>query len=154
MYNGDANYPASPISNCEPLTVSRFNSSVTTDIKRDNVNGASVLNTAVNTSGGAVTVYDVAFVTGHIPGPNPTGTVTFAVYTNGACQGTPSTIDINVQGGSPNSGLSSAVAPAVILNTPAGSFLSYAAKYNGDTNYDPSSVSHCEPLCAFPFVSQ
>ena len=154
VYNGDANYPASPISNCEPLTVSRFNSSVTTDIKRDNVNGASVLNTAVNTSGGAVTVYDVAFVTGHIPGPNPTGTVTFAVYTNGACQGTPSTIDINVQGGSPNSGLSSAVAPAVILNAPAGSFLSYAAKYNGDTNYDPSSVSHCEPLCAFPFVSQ
>jgi len=42
----------------------------------------------------------------------------------------------------------------VILNAPAGSFLSYAAKYNGDSNYDPSSVSHCEPLCAFPFVSQ
>ena len=154
VYNGDANYPPSQASACEPLTVSRFNSSVTTDIKRDNVNGASVLNTAVNTSGGPVTVFDVALITGHVPGPNPTGTVTFAVYNNGACQGTPSTVNITVQGGSPNSGISSAVAPAVILNAPAGSFLSYAAKYNGDSNYDPSSVSHCEPLCAFPFVSQ
>jgi hypothetical protein len=101
-----------------------------------------------------VTVFDVAMITGHVPGPNPTGTVTFSVFSNGACQGTPSTIDVAVQGGSPNSGISSAVAPGVTLNAPAGSFLSYVAKYNGDSNYDPSSVSHCEPLCAFPFISQ
>lgn len=30
--------------------------------------------------------------------------------------------------------------------------LSYRATYNGDSNYDPSAVSKCEPVCALNFT--
>jgi len=52
----------------------------------------------------------------------------------------------------PTDGLATAVSSTQTLNSPAGSFLSFQVIYNGDSNYDPSAASICEPLCAFPFV--
>jgi hypothetical protein len=31
--------------------------------------------------------------------------------------------------------------------------LSYRATYNGDSNYDPSAASKCEPVCALNFTT-
>jgi hypothetical protein len=154
VYSGDLLYPAPVTSACEPLEVTILPSIVTTDIKEGNINGRSLLNTAVDISAGPVTAVDVATSTGNtMGGPDPTGTVTFRRFTSGNCSGsfTDETVTI-VADTDPTDGIATAVSGGHLLNTPAGSFLSYMVVYNGDGNYGPSAASKCEPLCAFPFV--
>ncbi len=125
-----------------------------TDIRKDNINGSSVLNTAVDASGAGTIVVDVAAITGNTSGgPDPTGTVTFRRFTAANCTGSfaDETVTI-VADSNPSDGLATAVSGTQTLNSPAGSFLSFQVIYNGDSNYDPSAASICEPLCAFPFV--
>jgi hypothetical protein len=156
VYAGDSNYPGPVAAACESLTVNRFNSSITTDIRLDTVNGASVLNTALNIST-AKTVVDVARIQGNLGGagdPDPTGTVTFRWYTTGNCSGAFTDEVVNIAAdASPNhlDGLKTAVSPAHVLNPSSGVFLSFAVIYSGDGNYNPSVALSCEALCAFPF---
>jgi hypothetical protein len=154
VYGGDSNYPNGATSACEPLTVSRFNSAVTTDLKLNNPAGPSVLNSAVDVSAGAQIVYDVAIITGNPTGPDPTGTVTFRRFTSGTCSG--SFVDepnvTIVADNNPNDGVATAISAAHTLSTGTGTFLAFQVIYNGNTVYNPSAASKCEPLCAFPFV--
>src|SRR3954470_248100 len=72
--------------------------------------------------------------------PAPTGSVTFTLYDNGACNGTVLATDANkaLNG--------RGLATSATLTTPAtaGSF-SYRAHYNGDGNY-PAKDAACEPF--------
>jgi hypothetical protein len=152
-YGGDTNYVNGAIATCEPLTISRFNSAVTTDLKLNNPAGASVLNTAVNVSSGAQDVFDVATITGNPTGPDPTGTVTFRRFASGTCSGTFSDETVNITGDTnPNDGIATVNSGPHQLPASSGTFLSFLVVYNGNTIYNPSAVSKCEPLCAFPFV--
>ena len=152
-YGGDANYVNGAIAACEPLTISRLNSAVSTDLKINNPAGASVLNSAVNVSSGAKDVYDVATINGNASGPDPTGSVTVRRFTSGTCGGpfTDETINI-VADANPNDGVATAISGPHSLPASASTFLSFLVIYNGDSVYNASLVSKCEPLCAFPFV--
>jgi Bacterial Ig-like domain (group 3) len=142
-YSGDANYPAAGPSGCEPITVSRFNSAINTAILRTS-DGADVTNQVINLMNAAsVAVQDQATVTGS--GPTPTGTVTFMRFNNGNCSGTPASVE-NVLLDGTGKALSSVLA----LGPNA---LSYTVIYNGDSNYNASVVSKCEPVCAINFTT-
>jgi hypothetical protein len=155
VYEGDGNYSGVTAA-CESLTVNRFNSAVNTDIRLNTVNGASVLNTALNIST-AKTVVDVATITGNLGAagsPDPTGTVTFRWFTTGNCSGAYTDQVVNIAADDPPNnldGLKTAVSPAHILNPSSGTFLSFAVIYSGDSNYNASVALVCEALCAFPF---
>src|SRR5262249_51843303 len=71
--------------------------------------------------------------------PDPTGTVTFTLFSGKECSGTELAND-------PNEPLASGVATSTTFTTPssAGSF-SYLAHYNGDENY-PAKDAECEPF--------
>jgi hypothetical protein len=147
-YNGDSNYPAALTSLCEPLTVSQFQSSISTHILKDN---SDVTDSLIDLAGAAtVAVRDQAVVT-KFPagggGPTPTGTVTFQLFDNGNCAGTPaSTQTVTLTGGT-CSGNPCGTALSSSFNLDANT-LSYRATYSGDGNFLPSSVSRCEPVCA------
>ena len=104
-----------------------------------NADHGTVTTVAVNT-----TVHDQATVTktAETPAdaPNPTGTVTFRWFTNGACSGTPaatSTIAL------PGSGIADNIG---FTQTPAAAGArAFNATYNGDGNY-PARTGACEPL--------
>jgi len=149
VYNGDTNYPDGATSACEPLTVNRTNSAVNTDVRKDNVNGSSVLNTKIDNG---TTVVDVATITGNAPGtPDPTGTVTFQRFANANCSGTAaSSEDITLSAdANPTDGSATAVSTAYTTSAAAGEFVSYKVIYSGDAVYSPSSASVCEPICSF-----
>jgi hypothetical protein len=144
MYNGDSNYAASPTGECEPFSVGTVPSS-----------SATVLNDAATNapwtgheSTGAV-AYDTSTVSGGITGFTPTGTVTYTLFDNGACTSpaqeenrphaiiSTQTVALNPDGTVPNSANTSPLTP--------GDY-SFDASYSGDSNYDPSGVSDCEPF--------
>ncbi len=133
-YSGDAldGPSASDCSEVETVTVPPGTSTATTvyDAGEDTpwvgteVTGASAFDTATvgtEAGGGA---------------PAPTGTVTYSFFTNGTCDGTPSTTDTVTlaDGAVPNSSATTALA--------AGSY-SFASTYSGDSTYS-SSTSSCE----------
>jgi GDSL-like Lipase/Acylhydrolase family len=131
VYSGDINFDASPVSACEPFTVSSATASIT-----------SVVDDATSNapwSGSEVTgasAYDTATVAGNV-GVAPTGTVTYSFYANGSCSAPPSTtqnVTLN-NGAVPNSGTAGPL--------DAGGY-SFDAVYNGDGNYNASPVSACE----------
>jgi len=125
MYNGDSNYAASPVSACEPFSISKGSTSVVTTLIGV-TEGSAPFGSMVN---------DSAAVTPVPPIFTLTGTVTYSFFTNGACTGTPaSTFTVAVGSNSP------AVGPLS-----AGNY-SFNAVYNGDSNYAASSVSGCEPF--------
>ena len=133
IYNGDSNYNASAVSSCEPFTVQRAPSLASTILFDATTNAAW---SGTETTG--ATAYDTATVLG-VSGFTPTGTVTYAYFTNGTCTA-PSTSTQTVTmaaGDVPNS---STTAPLAV-----GSY-SFDATYNGDSNYGPSPVSTCEPF--------
>ena len=141
-YSGDANYPAE-VSGCEPITVSRFNSAINTAIRRVS-DGADVTNQVINLmNASSVAVRDEATVSGS--GPTPTGTVTIMRFDNGNCSGTASNVETALLDGT-GKALSSVF--QLGPNT-----LSYTVIYNGDSNYGPSAVSKCEPVCAINFTT-
>ena len=97
----------------------------------------------INLMGAAsVAVQDEATVAG--AGPTPTCTVTFRRFDSGNCSGSFTDEAVLLDGA--GKALSSIfdLGP----NT-----LSYTATYNGDSNYRPSAVSKCEPVCALNFTS-
>jgi len=140
-YSGDGLYP-SAVSDIEPLTVSRFDSAVNTRILLAGTT-TEVTNQAINLAGAAsVAVQDEATVAGSVP--TPTGTVTFTRFSNGNCTGTATTEDVTLDA----SGKALSATFALGPNT-----LSYTAIYGGDSNYNGSGVSKCEPVCALNFTT-
>jgi uncharacterized repeat protein (TIGR01451 family) len=81
--------------------------------------------------------YDTSSVGGALSGFTPSGSVTYDLFANGTCSGSPSDTDtetLRADGSVPNSAASGALA--------AGSY-SYRASYSGDSNYQPATGS-CE----------
>jgi hypothetical protein len=124
-YSGDSNY-ASGTSSCAGFVVAA---------------GTPTLGATVDDAGGAVpwsgsetsgaSAYDTATVTG-VGGFTPTGTVTYYLYANGSCSGSPTETDlVTLSGGNvPNSSASAALA--------AGNY-SYTTAYSGDADYSAAS---------------
>ena len=136
-YIGDTNYDSS-VSPCEPFTVGLAASSVTTRVFDAGTNATWTGSEITGSS-----AYDTATVSGLAGGPVPTGTVTYEYFTNITCNGTPAaSVAPTMSGGNvPNSSTEGPLTP--------GSY-SFEATYNGDTNYDPSPASSCEPFSVNP----
>jgi len=148
-YNGDANYPNPVTSLCEPLTVNKFSSAIQTHILNATT-GGEVTDSLIDLSGAAtVAVRDQAIVTKNPAGggPTPTGTVTFQIFASGNCADTPTSTETITLVGGTCSGNPCGTALSSIINLDANT-LSYRATYSGDSNFLPSSVSRCEPVCA------
>jgi len=147
-YNGDSNYRNAVTSTCEPLTVNKFQSSVATHILKVS-DGSEVTDSLIDLSGAAsIDVRDQAIVTKNPAGggPTPTGTVTFQLFHSGNCAGT-STSEIITLSNAICSGNPCAIGLSSVFTLDANT-LSYRATYSGDSNFLPSSVSRCEPVCA------
>ena len=152
-YNGDNNYRTAVTSTCEPLTVNKFQSSVATHILKanpDGTTGAEVTDSLIDLAGAAtVSVRDQAIVTKNPAGggPTPTGTVTFQLFHSGSCAGTAATTETITLSSATCSGNPCAMGLSSVFALDANT-LSYKATYSGDSNFLPSSVSRCEPVCA------
>ena len=85
--------------------------------------------------------YDTAVIT-DTDGPVPTGTATYTFFDNGNCQGTGTTQTVPLSDGVPQDAATTAALGA-------GTY-SFDAVYNGDSNYNPSAVSTCEPFTVLP----
>ena len=134
-YSGDSTYATSSGS-CEPFSVNQAQSATTTVVQID---GTTVTSVGFNS-----TVNDQATVMG-TAGIVPTGTVSFAFYSNGMCSGEP----INVTQGTLDG---SAVATSGFEGPLAAGSYSFQATYAGDSNYTGSTGS-CEPLTVSPVVT-
>jgi hypothetical protein len=152
--SADKTYPAAD-SPCEKLSVKQGKVTVTTDIQL--ADGTSVLNTAINSGGTGTTVHDVATAQGSLKDSggkliDPTGKVTFTLFSTANCTGTSTTETIDLAGGTANDGKATAKSSETTPNLATGDFLTYTAVYLGDDNYEKSTISACEPICAFPFL--
>jgi hypothetical protein len=152
VYNGDANYPGAINAACEPLTINRVNSAVTTDIRENSASGTSVMNKAVPSG---TVVVDVATITGSASLGDPTGQVTFRRFTNGGCSGTfTDEVVTLVADSDPSDGIATATSSQQTMAAPAGSFLSYQVSYGGNGTYNASQSSKCEPICQLVTTTQ
>ncbi len=132
-YSGDANNDPSDASSCEPFTVAKTTPSTATTVFDATTNAAW---TGGHTGASA---YDTSAVTG-VGGFTPTGSVTYSFFDNGSCTSDANTTtqSVTLVGGSvPNSSATGALG--------AGSY-SFHAIYLGDTNYNASAASSCEPF--------
>jgi len=130
-YSGDSNYNPST-GPCEPLTVTKANSSTATDIH-------NAAHTVVTSVSAGTTVHDKATVTG-IAGFVPTGNVTFTFYTaSNQCTGA------SVASGTVALDSSGVAHPSTSQGPLAAGSYSFKATYSGDNNYN-SSTGPCEPL--------
>jgi hypothetical protein len=140
VYNGDANYGASPVSSCEPFSVGPVTPTITTVLFDATTNAPLAAGRPAGT-----TTYDTSTLAGLIIGFAPTGTVTYTFFPNGNCTGSGTTETVTLAGGAvPNSPTS--------LPLPAGNY-SYDAVYSGDANYHQSAPSPCEPFTLVPTTS-
>src|SRR6202034_2544983 len=84
-YSGDINFDASPVSTCEPFTVTGATPSTATVVDDATSNapwdGSEIA---------GASAYDTATVAGNV-GVAPTGTVTYSFFSNGSCSAPPST---------------------------------------------------------------
>lgn len=149
VYSGDSTYPTTT-AQCEPLTVNKVNSAVNTDIKEGNIAGSSVLNKKVNAG---TDIVDVATVTGNAPNGSggvidPTGTLTVERFTTPTCSGSvAATENVSLAADAQADGISTAAsAPYTTLD---GEFVGFKVTYSGDSVYNPSVATVCEPLCSF-----
>jgi hypothetical protein len=143
VYNGDSHYDSS-VGACEPFSVGPVPSSTSTVLK-DAATGQPW--TADETTGAQA--FDTSTVSGGIVGFVPTGSVTYTLYDNGTCTApeqvlskphaiiSTQTVQLNSDGTVPNSANTAPLTP--------GNY-SFDASYSGDTNYDPSGRSECEPF--------
>ena len=144
-YSGDSNYDASGQSTCEPFSVLQATPSISTKVFDASTNTHW---SGTETTG--ATAYDTASIEGTVAGFVPTGTVTYTLFsTSTSCTGPSTTqvVTLNGDGTVPNSSTTSTLG--------AGSY-SYEASYSGDSNYDASGQSTCEPfsvLQATPSIS-
>jgi hypothetical protein len=130
-YSGDANYTARA-ADCEPFTVAEATSSVRSVV--ENVATGSAWASTETTSASA---RDTSTVTG--TAITPSGTVTYALYRNGSCSGTPTSTETKTLATDRSVPASTGTGP---LN--AGSY-SYQATYSGDANYT-ARTADCEPF--------
>jgi hypothetical protein len=132
---------------------------ITTQIR--DASNAEVTHVASNT-----VIHDFAIVSKNGDNPLPTGTVTFKLYngtvTTGACTGANPTSTVTVPLFTGTHAVTGEVCPAdkacaTTLDptggVPAGFTatapgLEFSATYNGDSNYDPVTISACEVLTA------
>jgi hypothetical protein len=151
-WSGDTNYQNGASSGCEAFSVAKQNVVVTTMI----VKGSTTSMTAIqNTAQDIGTeIWDRALVFGSITNVDPTGTVDFKRYPNASCSTTdmPATeSNVSLDLGTANDGMSSAVSSKHTLSE---GFICYSVEYSGDSNYNPTSSTVGEPLCAFDFLTQ
>jgi hypothetical protein len=136
-YSGDASYlPAT--TSCEPFAVAVNIPTVTTKV--ETAGGVNVTNTTVALGTG---VFDTSTLAPELNNTAPTGTVTYSLFSNGTCAGTPTstqTVSL-VAGAVPNSSSHT---------LGAGSY-AYEAAYSGDSKYQPVTGS-CEPFAVGTFV--
>jgi len=81
----------------------------------------------------------------------PTGTVTFTVYSNADCTGSTQVSTVSVGTSAPlcNTGVPAVTACAQTGElTQGASGLSFRVTYSGDSIYNGSEASRCEPVCA------
>jgi hypothetical protein len=130
-YSGDANYVASTGS-CEAFAVLKAPSGVGTVV--DDATSSTPWDGS-ETIG--ATSFDTATVTS-VGGFTPAGTLTYTLYANATCAGSPVLTSTKTLSGGvvPNSATSAALA--------AGSY-SFSGSYSGDANYLPATGS-CEPF--------
>jgi hypothetical protein len=136
VYNGDTNYKASAIGDCEPFKVDKPTPTISTivfDASTNKALGAATI---------GVKVYDTAAIAGAVTGFVPTGTVTYSFFKTVDCTGTATTDTESLVNGQPTH--SSTQGPLG-----AGSY-SYNAVYNGDGNYNASGTGDCEPFKVAP----
>ena len=134
-YNGDANYPA-VTADCEVVKVTRPDN-------RTNVNAVTEIHTANHLALAGTTVpvgtpiHDNVMVTPIATSTVPMGSVTFTMYSNGTCYGTPLYVqnDIALVNGTAESA----------TRTPAVGQYSYRAVYNGDNLFNDKKAV-CEPF--------
>jgi hypothetical protein len=128
-YSGDANYLAST-GTCEAFAVLKAPSGVGTVVDDATSNAPWDGSETIG-----ATAYDTATVTS-VGGFTPAGTLTYDLYANAACVGSPvSTSTKTLSGGAvPNSSVTAALA--------AGTY-SFSGSYSGDANYLPATGS-CE----------
>jgi hypothetical protein len=128
----DPNHNDSAVSACEPLTISKADSSTSTDI-HDDTTHAVVTSVALGS-----TVHDSAAVSSLNNSFTIGGNVSFTFYNNGTCAGSGTAAGTVA--------VSSGVAHPSSSEGPlaAGSY-SFKATYSGDSNYNGSS-SACEPF--------
>ena len=131
-YSGDSNYSSST-SGCEPFTVLTTSTTISTT-----VDDALTSSPWGATEKAGASAFDTAVVGGGVAGFTPTGTVTYTLFLNGTCMGTPAPQDVALSGGTvPNSSSTGSLG--------AGSY-SFQGTYSGDSNYSSSGPSGCEPF--------
>ena len=146
--------PGSPYTNpvaatpaCETLSAAQLASQVVTQVQQG---GVDVTNTAITNGQPVVEVATVSVSPKGVSGaPVPTGTVTWSVYANATCTGTPASTPTSSTPVSSSSGR----ATYQLSWTPSpssGAFVCFKAAYGGDTAYQPSASTLPEPICAFP----
>jgi hypothetical protein len=130
-YSGDSNYLAAAGS-CEPFHVAQSTSSVGTV-----VDDAATNTPWAGTETTGASADDTATVA-TVGGFAPAGTVTYALFSNGACSGSPSATEtVTLTGGTvPNASPTGALGSGPHA---------YDASYSGDGNYQANS-SACEPF--------
>jgi len=124
---GNANYPGTT-SSCENFTVSKADTTTTTQVH--NTNHEDITNTSVALG---TVVHDSTTVGTQVGNVTITGNLTYHFYTDGDCDGTPTDETVAVSTES-----------TVKSSLGAGSY-SYKAEYGGDSNYN-SSIGICEPF--------
>ena len=126
-YSGDSNYIAST-SGCESFTILMAPTSTATSVRDSSGNDLTGASVVVG-----VIVHDASIVSGQVGTFTISGTVTYNLFPNNGCAGTPSntqTVPVGT-GASP-------------LTPNAGAY-SFSASYSGDSNYI-ASYGPCEPF--------
>jgi hypothetical protein len=139
-YGGNDNYNASGLSDCEPFTIDKANTTSHTSVIREDTGAAVPLNGSVPIG---TSVHDTATVGTQVNGFVISGTVTYHFYNSIDCTGN--------EFGSPWPQavlLAGGLVPDSQSTGPlgAGSY-SFQAVYSGDSNYN-GSTGACEPFGA------
>src|SRR5262249_31161988 len=130
-YGGDGNYNGST-SSCEPLTVGKADTTLSTDIH-------DAAHNVITSAALGDTVHDSATLSGKVGTITPTGSVSFTFYPNGSC----------TAGTGSSAGSASLVYPTAHPSSDEGPLstgsYSFKATYGGHGNYN-GSTSSCDPL--------
>jgi hypothetical protein len=137
-YSGDTNY-AGTTSGCEPFGVDQGTAGISTSLKT--ASGGVTIEDGWAVAAGT-SVYGTAVLS---PSPDPftpTGAVTYTLFDDTSCSGSPGSSDevtLNGDGTVPDGAVTGALSPGTY---------SFDASYSGDTNYG-GSTSACESFSAF-----
>jgi uncharacterized repeat protein (TIGR01451 family) len=133
----DPNHTDSAVSSCEPFTVDKITPSAATTLKNA-ASDATVANGTHLPLGSGM--YDTAQI-GNAGGFPLTGTVTFELFTNATCAGTPDSTQTGV------ALVAGSATSSQHLNLGAGDY-AFDARYvaGSDPNHGDSAISSCEPF--------